>query len=171
MTKRLLISVFALALGISACNEGTMPTDPEQLNNPARELGASTFGQALASSDDATDSILDPVPAVDPSTDSTAGSEHIKDEFNRSKFKPKGYEHIKRGNPNASKYKPEGWEHRGATTFPKVDRTKYIPPGYKHLESGANETRYHKPVVVGDVDPVEEEPVDGTTTGSDIVSP
>jgi hypothetical protein len=166
MRKRLLISVFALALGISACNEGALPTDAGHLGNPDKELGASTFGKALVlnDGDDTDNSIIDPKPALDPvasrpdsidgyehtSEEDNAtrykpkGYEHIKDSFNRSKFKPVGYEHIGRGNHNPTKYKPEGWEHRGATTWPEIDHTKYIPPGYRHIGTGSSATRYQK---------------------------
>ncbi len=158
MTKRIVISAFALAVGLGACSESTLPTE---LNNPNTAPGDSKFGQALSLENGVvvTPSVTDPIgPAGPANPDSTGhytrhisegtdktkyvpiGHEHIKDDHNRSKYKPKGYEHIKEGD-DKTKYKPGGWIHyNGERT---IDKTKYIPSGYKHIASGPNETRYN----------------------------
>lgn len=156
MRKAFWLSVIAIAVGVSACNHDAAPTGSEQdlLKNPANApaLDGSKFGQALAtdSDADAEETIIDPIPAYEANPDSTAGSVHIKDTHNRSKYKPAGYEHISTGG-NMTKYKPAGWNHyNGSQT---VDKTKYLPPKSYHIPSGVNETRYKTTTVI-DAEPV-----------------
>ena len=138
MNRRLLLFVLAAAVGVSACNESSLPTGTgkDLLQNPAEAptLDGSKFGQIMADT-----TILDPEPARGASVDSTAGSEHIRDDYNRTKYKPRGWEHIK-DSFNHSKYKPEGWFHYSGPR--EVDQSKYLPSGAKHIRSGSNETRY-----------------------------
>ncbi len=160
MTRKILLSAAVLALGLGACNEGTLPTDAEHaLNNPDKTLGRSAFGQALAlEAAVVADPVIDPQNPSDPVAPSDSGEihisegndkskyrpvgyEHIKDDYNRSKYKPRGDEHIKDGD-DKSKYKPGGWVHYNGERA--IDKSKYIPSGYQHIAKGPNETRYSK---------------------------
>lgn len=159
MRKTILLSVIAIAVGIAACSHDSSPTNAEQdlLKNPAHApaVESSKYGQAFALDGDvaiADTTIIDPVPAQEANPDSTAGSEHIKDTHNRSKYKPAGWEHISTGG-NMTKYKPAGWVHyNGSQT---VDKTKYLPRKSYHIASGPNETRYRTTTLIdADVEPV-----------------
>lgn len=148
MQKTLLFSLVALAVGITACSNDSFPTHAERdlLHNPDNvpTLDGSKFGQAIANDGDVEepvpdDEFVDPVSPYEATPDSTAGSVHIRDSFNRSKYKPSGYVHLAAG-ANKSKYIPEGWEHYNGT--PVVDRTKYLPPRTYHISSGPNVSYY-----------------------------
>lgn len=163
MNRKMFLAA-AIALGVSACSDSSLPTSAERdlLQNPSASppVGESQYGQALIGDIGVTPVpyAVDPVPPLTPAlsdtllpgyihiTDEYNPSKyrpkfwvHIKDDHNRSKYKPEDYEHIKTGD-DQSKYKPTGYEHyNGPRT---VDKTKYIPSGYQHNASGPNETRY-----------------------------
>ena len=170
MNKKHLLWAVALAVGISACNDGSLPTNPgrDLLGNAgnAPDLGASRYGQVLTEP-----GLGDPIetqPAVEskPAIPGEAPGyihesrketgnyskyrpfnwQHISDEFNRSEYKPSNYVHIT-DQHNHSKYKPRDWVHHPGP--PNIDNTTYLPPGYTHIGSGnPNESRYHKTIAI-----------------------
>lgn len=190
MTKQLLLTGIILTLGFSACNNSVLPTDSEHLGNPSGNLGTSKFGQALSESE-ASVGAMNPASPVEAVPLDTTGptwrhigsgsdkskyfpegyEQHIKDDYNRSKYKPTGWEHIKT-DIDKSKYKPEGYVHYNGERA--IDKSKYIKAGYKHITKGADETRYG-PSTSTSIGEVGDTPIDtgeiGADTGGDVTHP
>ncbi len=181
MNNKPLLAALVLAVGISACNDSTLPTEAgrDLLKNPAGApvLSGSTYGQALAeflaetgavAVRDTTGSFppIDPLPTgggnvqeheSDPSSGNVtkwkpSGWVHIADTSNATKYKPPGYEHVGSGSAK-SKYKPVGWVH--ITDRTKGTPSNYVPPNYEHISSGEFATKYRKATVVAPPDTIQ----------------
>lgn len=170
MKKQLLLFTVAIVVGLSSCNDETLPTEGQNdlLKNPStsRLLEDSEYGTAFEDFyTEARGDTVYPVPHSEPISPSMPreptvtqppGSVHETDEAtgNASKYKPAHSTHISSG-INKSKYVPVGFEHikegiHQSKCYPtgavhnrgKYDRTLYKPAGTEHIKAGANVTKY-----------------------------
>ena len=170
MNKQFCLSVVVIALGLSACNDETLPTEGQGnlLKNPSdavlledSEYG-SVFDVFYAEALGDTVKALPPSKAIPPpaprgpSTSPGTGLVHETDPAtgNVSKYKPSGSTHISSGT-NQSKYVPSGYEHikEGSNESrcqppgtvhieDEHNRSLYKPTGTEHISEGLNKTAY-----------------------------
>lgn len=170
MNKQFCLSIVVIALGLSACNDETLPTEGQGnlLKNPSDAvlLEDSEYGsvfdvfyaEALGDTVKALPPVKPTTPRVPikPRSGPGTGYVHETDQAtgNVSSYKPTGSTHISSGT-NKSNYAPAGTEHisegddqskcKAPGTVHIEDehnRSKYKPAGTEHISEGLNKTAY-----------------------------
>jgi hypothetical protein len=156
MKKQLLLSAVALVVGLSACNDETLPTEGQGnlLKNPPNTtlLEDSEYGMgfedfySLAPGDTIkavppyvpVDSLRPYLPGLS-RPGNAPGYVHIStlETGDWSRYKPTGTIHISEGS-DKTKYGYPGTRHISEGD----DRSRYTPPNSEHVKEGENKSRY-----------------------------
>lgn len=153
MNKQFCLPIVVIALGLSACNDETLPTEAQGnlLKNPSDAVlledseYSSVFDVFYAEAIGDTVKAIPPAKPIPsrvprgPSTAPGTGLVHETDEAtgNVSKYKPAGSTHISSGT-NQSKYVPSGFEHIKEGS----NESRCQPPGTVHIEDEHNRSLY-----------------------------